>query len=690
MRIKHLLYLLLALPLAFVACNDPEEPAPAQKNPILNVTETTLNFGAEGAEGTIHYAVENAVEGTDVTATCAAEWISDLTVAENITFIVEANEGEARETTIVVAYGDLSKSVAVKQAAKGEEPEPEPEYVMDVELAAAMRIPSSEVELADNNFVLFMTDDAENIELGIVLVGAEGETILQAGDYVSEDGSFMADGCELYIWEPEGYYRFSDGAATVALDGETYSLDIELLSEDEELFHFTFEGPILDMVPAEKPEPEVFVPVKVEACREADWATGNFELDLYINEEQYHSLDMQDMSNFPNNDYLTAGNYSYEDGSITSWSNIIYKVETGEGAYLTAAEIELTHNEDGTSTIKGYFESEYGQHFDIDWTGVIAGFNFAKEEPGETVEFNASFFGGTHYNVGNHNYYIVLSNVEADGTGAIDGGIYYYFDIYSDEVNDDLTVPNGVYTFDLNNSYASGTFSEEYGYGMTFTGTTPTWYLYDEGSKVTVSDNKIVAELILTDGTKHVVTYEGSTSLSEAGGDGLTEDMEINATGWDVSVEYYGQFYSDPTDNWYINIFEDADTGNGGWFVLDLLADYATSVDHSGTFTGADTMEVNTFMPGYIEDGYLAGTWYAELEDGEISGKMVPICGGTITVTLNGDGTETYTFDCEDDQGYKITGSVTANPYSSGYALSKGAQPKAKSYTMQLPKSVVR
>ena len=141
MRIKHLLYLLLALPLAFVACNDPEEPAPAQKNPILNVTETTLNFGAEGAEGTIHYAVENAVEGTDVTATCAAEWVSDLTVAENITFIVEANEGEARETTIVVAYGDLSKSVAVKQDAKGEEPEPEPEYVMDVELAAAVRIP---------------------------------------------------------------------------------------------------------------------------------------------------------------------------------------------------------------------------------------------------------------------------------------------------------------------------------------------------------------------------------------------------------------------------------------------------------------------------------------------------------------------------------------------------------------------
>ncbi|MBR2436972.1 MAG: BACON domain-containing protein [Alistipes sp.] len=123
---KKFFYFLLALPLVFAACgNEPEpEPQPVVKDPVLNVTETTLDFVAEGAEGTIHYSVENAVEGTEVEATCAAEWVSDLTVAENITFVVEANEGEARETSIVVAYGDLQKSVAVKQAAKGETPKP--------------------------------------------------------------------------------------------------------------------------------------------------------------------------------------------------------------------------------------------------------------------------------------------------------------------------------------------------------------------------------------------------------------------------------------------------------------------------------------------------------------------------------------------------------------------------------------
>lgn len=200
-----------------------------------------------------------------------------------------------------------------------------------------------------------------------------------------------------------------------------------------------------------------------------------------------------------------------------------------------------------------------------------------------------------------------------------------------------------------------------------------------------------MAELILTDGTKHVVTYEGEISLSEVseGGDGLTEDLVLNETGWDVVVEYYGQYYSDDTDNYYVALFEDAETGNGKYFILDLMADYATCVDHSGTFTATEENPApNTFYTGLLDGGYLAGSWYAELTNGEVSGVMAPLMEGTITVVLNDDGTQTYTFDCKDDQGYKITGTVTGSEYSTSYALS--AQPKSKSYTIQLPKRVVR
>ena len=655
-----------------------------------------MQFPAEGGEGVITYIGEFIGESNEVTgnfpvteyaveAYCDAEWVTDLVIGEYIKFTVLANDGDARETEIDVKYGGKEAfKVAVKQAAKGEEPKPE--YALEIELAAAMRIPSAEIELADNFFALAFVDDAENTELGIVLKGAEGETILKAGDYTSEAETLLVDACELYIYEPEAEYTFAEGAVSVALEGETYTFDMEFADADGKLYHFTYEGAVLDMEPEDKPEAEAFSPVKVEAYREAHWDTGNFELKLFINDKLYHSLDMQDKVN-PNNDYLSAGNYSYS-STISNWSNFVANVETGEGAYLGAAEIELTHNEDGTSTIKGYIESEYGQRLNIDWTGVIAGFDFSTggdtPQPGETVEFTASYFSGTYY--GDGNYYIVVSDAEVTGDYGVDGATYYYFDIYAGVETEDLSVPNGTYTFDLTNSYADGTFTEEYGYGFILNGGVPTWYLYDEGSKLTVSDNKIVAELILTDGTKHVVTYEGSLTLA---GTGISGDIEVNATDWDVIVEYYGQYYNYDTDNYYVNLYEDAESGNGRYFVLDLLADYATCVDHSGTFTCSDSYGINTFVAGTFDDGYLAGSWYAELEGGYATDVRAPLTEGTVTVTLNDDGTQTYTLDCKDDEGNKITGSVTATPFSSGYALSKDAK-KNKSYKIELPKRVVR
>lgn len=411
MRIKHLLSLLLVLPLLFVACepDKPVDPTPEKEYAaeLTLTSEAEMNFDAAGGEGIITYTakmveVTREAPEAQVEATCEADWVTDLTVADNITFTVAANEAEARETKVVVTYSDKSFEVAVKQAAKGEDPKPE--YAMDVKLAAAQRYASSEFGLSDSHFALAFADDAENVELFLLLVGAEGETVLAAGDYSSNTDSLLAEECEMFIWEPAAVHYFTEGVASVAVDGDTYTFDIELADEDALLYHFTYEGTVLDMVPAEKPAPETFVPVKVEAYRIDTWDLGNFELDLYIDENNYHSLDMQDLV-APNDKYLTAGHYSMEDGSVTSWSNFVCNIETGEGAFIVAAELDLTHNADGTSTLKGYFESEYGNHLDIDWTGVIEGFNFSTggdtPEPGETVEFTAEFFDGTYYGDGN-------------------------------------------------------------------------------------------------------------------------------------------------------------------------------------------------------------------------------------------------------------------------------------------------
>ena len=647
-----------------------------------------MQFPAEGGEGVITYIGELIGESKEVTgnfpvtkyaveAYCDAEWVTDFVIGENIKFTVLANDGDARETEIDVKYGGKDAfKVVVKQAAKGAEPEPE--YAMDVELAAATRIPSDEVELTDNFFALAFADDAENIEVGIVLKGAESDTILKAGDYTSDAETLLVDACEVYVLEPAAQYTFTEGVVAVAVEGDNYTFDMEFADDKGNLYHFTYEGTVLDMVPAEKPTPEAFTPEKVVADK---FEAGNFMLQLYFeNGTRYHELDMFDNVN-PNEKYLSEGTYKYSDGTIGTWS--VFSNSASTTCPLSDAEITISHNDDKSVTLVGYIISEEGEHITIDWTGVIEGFDFSTDEPtpGETVEFKAEFFDGTYY--GDGNYYIVVSDAEVTGDFGVDGATYYYFDIYAGVETEDWSVPNGTYTFDITNSYANGTFTEENGFGFLLTDGVPTWYLYDEGSKITVTDNKIVAELILTDGSKHIVTYEGSLSL---GGGVLSEDIEVNATGWDVRVEYYGQYYNYDTDNYYVQIFEDAESGNGGYFVLDLLADYATCVDHSGTFTAAENYGINTFVSGYLDDGYLAGSWYAELEGGVATGVKAPLTEGTVTVTLNSDGTQTYTLDCLDDQGNKITGSVTASPYSAGYALSAN---KSKNLPKLAQKGVV-
>ncbi len=120
-------YLLLAMPLAFAACNETDEPQPQpepEKKTTLTLTsDATMEFEAAGGEGVITYTLENAVEGTELTATCEADWVLDLTAGETVTFAVAENEAEeARESKVVVAYGELSFEVAVKQEGKKETP----------------------------------------------------------------------------------------------------------------------------------------------------------------------------------------------------------------------------------------------------------------------------------------------------------------------------------------------------------------------------------------------------------------------------------------------------------------------------------------------------------------------------------------------------------------------------------------
>ena len=370
---KKFFYFLLALPLVFAACgNEPEpEPQPVVKDPVLNVTETTLNFVAEGAEGTIHYSVENAVEGTEVEATCAAEWVTNLTVAENITFVVEANEGEARETSIVVAYGDLQKSVAVKQAAKGEEPKPTAPVLEAVtaEVEYDWNTTMGEVEFKLENPIEGVNVEAKSGAMWISQVQVKENKILFA---MSENKGEAREGkitAQYGMLEPieftvkQGAYVAPDPVVTINEESVDLAYDAT-----EGSFTYTVENPVEG--------------VEAVATTDAEWisnlvaADGNVSFTTSVNEgfvreatitvaygEASDSIVVkQNAANQnPDLDYYAYGIYTFEVKPRTAsvWDIVMSELHPERGQMFTRITVQLA--EDNTGLIPtGEYSTEDG------------------------------------------------------------------------------------------------------------------------------------------------------------------------------------------------------------------------------------------------------------------------------------------------------------------------------------------
>ena len=358
--------------MAFVAC-EPDKPTdkPAKEYAFELKSETTMQFPAEGGEGVIEWALNEVTRYSPVpealpTFYTEAAWIT--LDADNLgAFAVAANEGEAREAVINIEYKEQKFAVTVKQAAVTvEDPK--------VAFAAAARIPSEELGLENNIFVLTFVDDSESTELNIVLVGDEGGEILKAGTYSAENGGFSVEENLLVYYDTNEEFSFVDGEVVVEVDGENYDFDMTLVAEDGSEFMFIYSGPVVDMVSEVKPaEPVAFTPAAVKAEYSM---IGNFFLQLYIDEVRYHELDMLDEI-APNDDYLSAGLYSFAKETISSWST--FSTGNDQTCPLADAEITLTHNQDNTTTIAGYIKSEEGDHITINWTGTVEGFVYERE-----------------------------------------------------------------------------------------------------------------------------------------------------------------------------------------------------------------------------------------------------------------------------------------------------------------------
>ena len=360
---KKLFYLLLALPLAFVACEEPEQGVDDPvKDPVLNVTETTLNFEAQGGAGVINYSVENAVEGTEVEATCEADWVTDLTVAETITFTVTANEAEeAREATITVAYGELSKSVAVKQAAKeqGEQPKPNTpvfeavnavvEYDWNTtmgEVEYKLENPIEGVEVKAKSNVMWISQLQAN-DGKIIFALAENSGEAREGKITAEYGMLPA----IEFTVKQGAYVAP--APVVTINEQSVDLAYDATAGS---FTYTVENPVEGVV--------------AEATTDAEWisnlvaADGTVSFTTSVNEgfvreatitvtygEASDSVVVKQgaANQNPDLDYYAYGIYTFEAKPRTAdtWDIIMSELHPERGQMFTRITVQLSEDNKG-------------------------------------------------------------------------------------------------------------------------------------------------------------------------------------------------------------------------------------------------------------------------------------------------------------------------------------------------------
>ena len=163
-----------------------------RRDPVLTLlSEATMEFSVEGGNGEISYDLENAREEIVLTATCEAEWITDLVAGDKVTFCVAANEGEAREAKIAVAYGDLGFEVTVKQAAKEQGEDDGVKIMTSMSEATALDNWTHYCVLSDdsgNNSVKLVVDNTA-VENGAIVVG-EYPTWQSSPSYILKNTHF--------------------------------------------------------------------------------------------------------------------------------------------------------------------------------------------------------------------------------------------------------------------------------------------------------------------------------------------------------------------------------------------------------------------------------------------------------------------------------------------------------------------
>ena len=188
---------------------------------------SSVELAAEDTSGEIAYKIANPVDGTSLTASEEADWISNVTVqSDKVTFATTANSGELRSAIITLTYGSITKEVTVRQA----------EYVVIKTYSIATSITSGKHYIITNGSAKAMgTQTTNNRAAGDVTT--EENVVTVANSAVTE---FV-----IYGPDADGYYSIYDeknrGFLYAASSSSNY-LRTQSTNDDNGLWTISFEG----------------------------------------------------------------------------------------------------------------------------------------------------------------------------------------------------------------------------------------------------------------------------------------------------------------------------------------------------------------------------------------------------------------------------------------------------------------
>ena len=303
------------------------------------------------------------------------------------------------------------------------------------------------------------------------------------------------------------------------------------------------------------------------------------------------------------------------------------------------------------------------------------GFNVTVAQEGDpTITFTAAVLAAEYYGTAYsdyNNYFVSLSDIGFDEDGyALPNATYFQVDLYStvEAGSGDLRIPDGVYTFDADNTFEAGTFSAEYSKLVFTNELAGGQYVSFVGGTMTVTSEGIELVVDCNNGKRYRAVYEGEPVVDgEPPLSNLQGDYSVNCDNGFFYGEGWGDYFGIGKQDYLVSIYTDGETFSGDCFMLEILNDNPAGI--TGTYKpipydaamSGDVVE-DCYLIGLYEDYdgdlFPIGSWLLSILSNEITfERAAPLEMGDMVITQE-DGIYTFTFNGFDDAGNKITASV--------------------------------